>query len=162
MPMNSLNDLFVHELRDLYSAEKQILDALPRMAEAASHPELRSALEQHLETTREQVNRLERIGDGLQVDLKGHKCKGMEGLIQEGKDLLEEEAEPSVRDAALIGAAQRVEHYEISAYGTARAFAERLGHNEAARMLQVTLDEESNTDERLTALAENIVNPEAE
>jgi ferritin-like metal-binding protein YciE len=161
MKLNNLQDLFVHELRDLYSAERLIEEALPRMAEAASHPELKNAFNDHLETTHEQVRRLEQIFDSLGESPKGHKCKGMEGILNEGKDLMKQEAEPDVLDAGLIGQAQRVEHYEISGYGTARTFAERLGFTEAARLLQQTLDEEGETDHRLTNLAERLINPDA-
>ncbi|HEX7051939.1 MAG TPA: ferritin-like domain-containing protein [Longimicrobiales bacterium] len=162
MRLDSLEDLFALELKDLYSAERQIIDALPRMADAARHPELRSALQEHVDVTREQVQRLERISDDLGIDLRGHKCKGMEGLIRQGREIIEEEGDPDVRDAGLIGQAQRVEHYEIAGYGTARTYAERLGFTEAARMLQRTLDEEGDTDQRLTDLAERVVNPDAQ
>lgn len=162
MELRSLQDLLVFELKDLYSAEQQILDVLPRMAEAASHPALRNAFEQHESVTREQVRRLERIFEELGESPKGHKCKGMEGLIREGRDLIAQEADAAVRDAGLIGAAQRIEHYEIAGYGTARTFAERLGMDEAARLLQQTLDEEGETDHRLTGLAEQIINPAAQ
>lgn len=162
MELRSLNDLFTLELKDLYNAEHQILDALPKMAEKASHPELKAALNEHVDVTREQVRRLEEISDTLGVNLRGHKCKGMEGLIHEAKDVMKEEADPNVLDAGLIGQAQRIEHYEIAAYGTARTFAERLGFTEAARLLQQTLDEEGETDHRLTGIAEQVVNPDAQ
>ena len=160
--LNNLQDLFVHELKDLYSAEQQILQVLPKMATATEHQELRQAFEEHLEVTREQVKRLDMIADELGVDLKGHKCRGMEGIIREGQELLDAKADASTLDAALIGAAQRVEHYEIAGYGTARTFARRLGHERAAELLQRTLDEEGNTDHRLTAIAEGMVNREAQ
>ena len=160
--LNSLQELFVHELKDLYSAEQQILQALPKMATATEHQELRQAFEEHLEVTREQVKRLEMIADELDLDLKGHKCRGMEGIIREGQELLDAKADASTLDAALIGAAQRVEHYEIAGYGTARTFARRLGHERAAELLQRTLDEEGNTDHRLTAIAEGMVNRDAQ
>ncbi len=160
--INDLQDLFVHELKDLYSAEKQILKALPEMAEATGHSELREAFQEHERTTREQVKRLDMIADELGVDISGHKCKGMEGIIKEGKELLDSNADPDARDAALIGAAQRVEHYEIAGYGTARTFARRLGHSRAAELLQTTLDEEGNTDHQLTRIAENMVNADAQ
>lgn len=162
MELKSLQDLLVLELKDLYNAEQQILDALPRMAEAASHPALKNAFEQQESVTREQVRRLERIFEDLGESPKGHKCKGMEGLIREGREMIEQEGDASVRDAGLIGAAQRIEHYEIAGYGTARTFAERLGMDEAARLLQQTLDEEGETDHRLTGLAEQVVNPAAQ
>jgi len=160
--LNSLQDLFVHELKDLYSAEQQILQALPKMAGATEHAELRQAFEEHTEVTREQVRRLDMIADELGIDLKGHKCRGMEGIIKEGQELLDSKADASVLDAGLIGAAQRVEHYEMAGYGTARTFARRLGHERAAALLQRTLDEEGNTDHRLTAIAEAMVNRDAQ
>ena len=162
MELKNLQDLFVHELKDLYSAEQQILQALPKMAGSAEHQELRQAFEEHAEVTREQVRRLDIIADELGLDLKGHKCRGMEGIIKEGQELLDSKADASVLDAALIGAAQRVEHYEIAGYGTARTFARRLGHERAAELLQRTLDEEGKTDHRLTAIAEGMVNRDAQ
>lgn len=161
MRLDNLQALFVLELKDLHSAERQLVDALPLMADAASHPELRNAFHEHLETTREQVGRLDRIFDMLGESPTDHKCKGMQGIIDEGKDLLDADIEPDVLDAGLIGAAQRAEHYEISGYGTVRTYAESLGFMDAARMLQQTLDEEGETDHRLTDLAERIVNPAA-
>lgn len=160
--MNSLHDLFVEELKDLYSAESQLVKALPRLAKAASSPELRAAFTEHLEVTRGQVGRLEKIFAGLEVKPRGKKCKAMEGLIEEGKELLQQDASPAVLDAALIVAAQKVEHYEIAGYGSARTFAELLGQAEAARLLQQTLDEEAEADEKLSALARTVINPEAE
>jgi ferritin-like metal-binding protein YciE len=162
MAMESLQDLYLHELKDIYSAEKQILQALPRMAKNASHNELRQAFEEHQRVTEEQVRRLETIFDDLGQNPGGKKCKGMEGLIEEGKEVLEEDADPDVRDAALIAAAQRVEHYEISAYGTARTYARQLGFDKHVELLERTLDEESQTDERLTKLAESRVNTDAQ
>ncbi len=156
-----LEELLVDELKDLYSAENQIIKALPRMAKGASSPELKRSFERHLEETKRQVERLEQIGEALDIRLTGKKCKGMEGLIEEGKELLSEDLEDDALDAGLIGAAQKVEHYEIAAYGTARAHAMVLGYNKAAKLLQQTLDEETATDKKLTALAENIVNVEA-
>jgi ferritin-like metal-binding protein YciE len=160
--LNDLNDLFVHELKDLYSAEQQILKALPQMAAATSHQELRQAFVEHEQMTRDQVQRLDMIADDLGIDLKGHKCKGMEGIIDEGQQILKAKGDSDVLDAGLIGAAQRVEHYEIAGYGTARTFARRLGHNRAAELLQQTLDEEGNTDQRLTRIAESMVNRDAQ
>ena len=160
--LNSLQDLFVHELKDLYSAEQQILQALPKMAGATEHERLRQAFEDHARVTRDQVRRLDMIADDLGIDLKGHKCKGIEGIIKEGEDLIGSRTEPDVMDAGLIGAAQRVEHYEIAGYGTARTFARRLGHARAAELLQQTLDEEGNTDQQLTQIAEDLVNPDAQ
>ena len=162
MELKNLQDLFVHELKDLYSAEQQILQALPKMAGATGHQELRQAFEEHAEVTREQVRRLDMIADELGLDLKGHKCRGMEGIIKEGQELLDSKADPDVLDAGLIGAAQRVEHYEMAGYGTARTFARRLGHERAAELLQRTLDEEGTTDHRLTEIAEGMVNRDAQ
>jgi ferritin-like metal-binding protein YciE len=160
--LNSLEDLFVHELKDLYSAEQQILTALPKMAAATQHQELRRAFEEHERMTRDQVQRLDMIADDLGVSIKGHKCKGMEGIIKEGEELISSRADADVLDAGLIGAAQRVEHYEIAGYGTARTFARRLGHDRAAELLQQTLDEEGSTDKRLTSIAEGMVNRDAQ
>jgi ferritin-like metal-binding protein YciE len=158
---NPLEELLQDELKDLYNAEAQIVKALPRMAKAASSPELRRAFERHLEETRRQVERLDQIGEELQIKLTGKKCKGMEGLIAEGKELMEEDLEQDALDAGLIGAAQKVEHYEIAAYGTARTHAEMLGYRRVAKLLQQTLNEEGATDKKLTQLAESIVNYEA-
>jgi ferritin-like metal-binding protein YciE len=162
MGLESMQDLYLHELKDIHSAEKQILQALPKMAKAATHDELRKAFEEHRTVTEEQVRRLETIFDDLGQKAGGEKCKGMEGLIKEGEDVLEEDADPDVRDAALIAAAQRVEHYEIAAYGTARTYARQLGFDRHAELLQQTLDEEGQTDQRLTKLAESRINPEAQ
>lgn len=162
MGMESMQDLYLHELRDIYNAEKQILQALPKMAKAANHDELRRAFEEHRQVTEEQVRRLDTIFDDLGQKSSGKKCKGMEGLIEEGEEILKEDADPDVRDAALIAAAQRVEHYEISAYGTARTYAQSLGFNNHVELLQRTLDEEAQTDERLSKLAESRVNRDAE
>lgn len=161
MNMDSLKDLLVHELKDLYSAENQILDALPKMADAAEHAELRQAFEEHRRQTEEHVRRLERIFEGLNEKPGGEKCKGMQGLIAEGEELLKKQDRGDVLDAGLIAAAQRVEHYEIAAYGAARTYARRLGLQEDAQLLQQTLDEEGNTDERLTQIAESRVNEDA-
>ncbi len=158
---NPLEELLVDELKDLYSAEKQIVAALPKMAKAASSPDLRRAFERHLDETRRQVERLEQIGEDLDVRLTGKKCKGMEGLIDEGKELMEEDLDENALDAGLIGAAQKVEHYEIASYGTARTHATLLGYKKAAKLLQQTLDEEGATDKKLTALADSLVNVEA-
>jgi ferritin-like metal-binding protein YciE len=156
MKLESLKELYVSELQDLYDAEEQILQALPKMAQAASSSRLRSAFEQHLEQTRGQVQRLDTIFQQLGADPKGKKCKGLAGLVAEGQDLLKEKAEPEVRDAGLIAAAQKVEHYEIAGYGTVRTYAEILGEKNAARLLQQTLDEEGETDKKLTSIAERI------
>ena len=163
MSVESLEKLLAHELKDLYSAEKQILQALPKMAKAAKNPELKKAFETHLKQTEQQVKRIEKIFDGgLEGSPAGKKCKGMEGLVEEGKEILQEEMPDELRDAALIGAAQKVEHYEMAAYGTARAMAERLGMKEAVQLLQQTLDEEGETDKLLTGIAERWVNRQAE
>jgi ferritin-like metal-binding protein YciE len=159
--LKDLNDLFTHELKDLYSAEQQILEALPKMADATEHPQLRQAFQEHEQVTRGQVQRLQTIATELGVEIDGHTCKGMEGLLKEGQDVIEANADPSARDAALIGAAQRVEHYEIAGYGTARTYARMLGHDNAAELLQTTLSEEGSTDHRLTRLAEGMINRDA-
>ncbi|HEV2131986.1 MAG TPA: ferritin-like domain-containing protein, partial [Longimicrobiaceae bacterium] len=141
MALNNLKDLYVEQLRDLYSAENQILKALPQMAEKASHQELRSAFEEHRTVTERQVERLDRIFSDLGENPKGHHCKGMEGLIKEGQELMGEKAADDVLDSGLIAAAQRVEHYEMAGYGTVRTYADMLGQQEHARLLQQTLDE---------------------
>jgi len=158
---NPLEELLQDELKDLYSAENQIIKALPKMAKAASSPELRRAFERHLEETRRQVERLDQIGEELEMKMTGKKCKGMEGLIAEGKELIEEDLDEDALDAGLIGAAQKVEHYEIAAYGTARTHAEMLGYRRVAKLLQQTLNEEGATDKKLTQLAESVINYEA-
>ena len=158
---NPLQELLVDELKDLYSAENQILKALPKMAKAANSPELKRAFERHLEETRRQVERLDQISEALDIRLTGKKCKGMEGLIEEGKEIMSEDLDDNTLDAGLIGAAQKVEHYEIAGYGTARTHAAMLGYNKAAKLLQQTLDEEGATDKKLTALAESVINVEA-
>ena len=158
---NPLEELLIDEIKDIYSAENQIIKALPKMAKAASSPELKRAFERHLEETRRQVERLNQIGDQLDIKLTGKKCKGMEGLIEEGKEMMEEDLDDNALDAGLIGAAQKVEHYEIAAYGTARTHASLLGYNKIAKLLQQTLDEEGATDKKLTALAESVINVEA-
>jgi ferritin-like metal-binding protein YciE len=158
---NPLEELLIDELRDIYNAENQIIKALPKMAKAATSSDLRRAFERHLEETRKQVERLETIGETLDIKLTGKKCVGMEGLIDEGKEIMQEDLEEPALDAGLIGAAQKVEHYEIAAYGTARAHAAMLGMNKIAKLLQQTLDEEGRTDKLLTQLAESVVNVEA-
>ena len=160
MKITSLRDLWIDELKDLMNAENQILKALPKMAKAAKNEELRSAFEEHLEQTRGHVERLEQIFESIEETARGKKCKGMEGVIAEGKEMLELDLPEPVGDAALIGAAQRVEHYEIAAYGTARTHAEILSESDAVTLLEQTLEEEKETDERLTSIAES-VNPEA-
>jgi ferritin-like metal-binding protein YciE len=162
MSLGTLNDLLVEELKDLYSAENQLLKALPRMAKAASDPALKAAFEEHLEVTRTQVERLDAVFEQIGAKAKGKKCVAMEGLIAEAKELLEEEADPAVLDAALIAAAQKVEHYEMAGYGCVRTYARLLGYEEAAELLQATLDEEGEADKKLTGLAESVINVEAE
>lgn len=156
MKMESLQELYVDELKDLYSAEKQLLKALPKMAKAASSDELRQSFEDHLEETMIQVERLEQIFEDLEVSPRGKKCVGMEGLIEEGKELMEEDAEPDVLDAGLIAKAQHIEHYEMAGYGCVRTYAELLGYKDAAKLLQATLDEEGAADKKLTGLAQTI------
>jgi ferritin-like metal-binding protein YciE len=162
MKLNTLQDLFVEELQDVYDAENQILKALPKMAKAASAPELQRAFEEHLEQSRMHVERLDRVFQQLGAKPKGKPCKGMQGLIAEGEEMIKEKADPAVRDAGLIAAAQRVEHYEMAAYGCARTYARQLGQQQAASLLQQTLDEEGMTDKKLTQLAESLINLEAE
>ena len=154
MKIQSLDDALHHELSDLYSAEKQLAQALPKMAKAATSRELKNAFEQHLDQTQQHVERIERIGKDLDLDVKGHTCEAMKGLIEEGSGLMKDNDPSEALDAALISAAQRIEHYEIAAYGSARTFARHLGHEEAARLLDQTLTEESDTDEKLTRIAE--------
>jgi len=156
MKMESLQELFVEKLRDLYSAENQIIKALPKMVKAASSEQLRNGFEEHLEQTRQQVERLDQIFEELDEKPKGKKSKGMQGLLEEGKELMEEDIDPEVLDAGLIAAAQHVEHYEIAGYGCVRTYAELLGFSNATKLLQQTLDEEKQTDAKLTSLAEEI------
>lgn len=160
MANEGLRELYVGELKDLYSAENQLVKALPKMAKAASSDELRQGFEEHLEQTRGHVQRLEKIFESLDESPKGKKCAGMEGLVKEGSEAMEEDFEGALMDAALIGAAQRVEHYEIAAYGTASEFAKILGESEHVTLLEETLQEEKETDEKLTELAKTI-NPKA-
>jgi ferritin-like metal-binding protein YciE len=159
--MKSLEDLLAHELKDLYSAEKQLTKALPKMAKAATSDDLRQAFETHLEETEQQIAHLEEIFEKLDLPTRGTKCLAMEGLIEEGKEILAEDMEDMVRDAALIAAAQRVEHYEIAGYGCARTFAQQLGHEAVAQTLQEILDQEKATDEKLTEIAMQHINQEA-
>ena len=158
MSLLTLRDVFVEQLKDMYSAENQIIKALPKMAKTASSPELRQAFETHLEQTRTQAERLEQVGEIIDESIKGKKCKGMEGLLEEGKETLEMkgEASPAALDAAMIADAQRVEHYEIAAYGTLCAFAKQLGLRDAMELLRETLEEEEQTDERLTEIASQV------
>jgi ferritin-like metal-binding protein YciE len=160
--MDTLQELFEDELKDLYSAENQLLKALPKMAKKAASETLQAAFTAHLEETEGQVDRLTKIGELMEIKLTGKKCKAMEGLVEEGKEVLEEEGRSAVIDAALIGAAQRVEHYEIAAYGTAKAFAEQLGLTEVAELLSETLDEESAADEKLSTISLEEVLPATE
>ena len=162
MELETLRDLYIDELKDLYSAENQILKAMPRMIKAATHKDLKKAFATHERQTREHVKRLERICKQLGVVPKGKKCYGMEGLLDEGKDLISEKPEPEVLDAGLISAAQHVEHYEMAGYGTVRTFARQLGYESQAELLQRTLDEEGDTDKLLTELAVTTINIDAE
>ncbi|MGE3317648.1 MAG: ferritin-like domain-containing protein [Planctomycetaceae bacterium] len=162
MKLNSMEDLLLHEIKDLYNAEKQLMKALPRMAKAAASSELAELIEAHLEETEKQAERLEDILQQLGKAARGTTCKAMEGLVKEGAELIEEEGDPAVKDAALIAAAQRVEHYEIAGYGAARTFAQQLGLNDIAELLQQSLDEEHAADQKLNELAMSHINPKAE
>lgn len=159
--LNSLHDLYIEELRDLYNAENQLIKALPKMAKRATSVELRSALEEHLQQTRGQVERLDIIFHRLDESPKGSTCEGMKGIIEEGEDLMDVDAPGMVCDAGIISSAQRVEHYEIAGYGTVRTYARQLGFEDDARLLQETLDEEGEADKKLTSIAESRVNIEA-
>jgi ferritin-like metal-binding protein YciE len=161
MNLDNLRKLYVHELKDLYSAEKQLLEALPKMERAASDEGLKKAFADHLEETKRHVRRLEKIFEGLEFEPGGQKCAGMEGLIEEGSDMIEEDAPEDVKDAGLIAAAQRVEHYEMAGYGVARTYAEKLGDYDAADLLQETLNEEGAADRKLSTLATRRINFEA-
>ena len=159
--LTSPRDLLIEELKDLYSAESQLIKALPKMAKAAKSPELREAFQTHLEETEEQISRLEEVAESLGESLKGKKCKAMEGLIAEGKEIMEEEEDSPALDAGLILAAQKVEHYEIASYGGLCAWAQSMGHSDAFDLLKQTLDEEKTTDDKLSQLAESL-NAEAQ
>jgi ferritin-like metal-binding protein YciE len=161
MELKSLDDVLEAELKDLYSAEKQLVAALPDIAEAATSKDLKAAVTEHLDETRGHVSRLEDVFQAIGIEPESEHCDGMEGLISEGSEIADANGDGDARDAALIGAAQRVEHYEIAAYGTARALARQLGHTDAAKLLDQTLDEESAADEKLTQIAEASVNPAA-
>jgi ferritin-like metal-binding protein YciE len=161
MALESLQDLYLEQLKDLHSAEEQIIEALPKMIERTKNPELRQGFEKHLAQTKEHLRRLDQIGQRAGQKLSGHKCKGMEGLIEEGDELMKKRADSDVLDAALIAAAQRVEHYEMAGYGCARTYARLLGLDDDAKLLQQTLDEEGDTDHKLTDLAERVINIEA-
>jgi ferritin-like metal-binding protein YciE len=156
MPENSLQELYVEQLRDLYNAESQLVKALPKMAKAAHSDELRKGLEHHLEQTKGHVDRLEQIFGAMDESPKGRKCAGMEGLVEEGEEVIKERSDSDALDSGLIASAQRVEHYEIAGYGTVRTFAELLGEDEAVKLLQQTLGEEKETDEKLTELAKQV------
>lgn len=158
MELQELQQLFVHELKDVYSAEKQILKALPKMIKAASNDDLSSALEEHRQVTEKQVERLDMVLKALDETNRGKKCKGMEGLLEEGSDLLQEDASAEVLDAGIIAATQKVEHYEIAAYGTLVSFARQLGHTQAAKLLELTLAEEKEADLKLSEVAEASIN----
>ena len=160
MSAENLQELFVEELRDIYDAEKQLTKALPKLAKAAESSELRSAFEDHLEITKAHVGRLEEVFKLMGIAARGKTCEGMKGLIEEGQEAMEE-LDGTVLDAALIASAQKVEHYEIALYGTLCSFAQQLGHQEAARLLHETLDEEKKTDQKLTQLAERGINRKA-
>jgi ferritin-like metal-binding protein YciE len=162
MELDTLKDLYIDEIKDLYSAEKQLVKALPKMAKAAKDPQLQQAFRTHLKETAEHAARLEQICKDLGVSPRGKKCVGMEGLIEEGSELIKEGADPDVLDAGLISKAQHVEHYEIAGYGTVRTYARQLGFENHAELLQQTLDEEGRTDHLLTELAESGINVEAE
>ena len=161
MKLETLQDLLIDQLKDIYSAENQLIKALPRMAKAATSDSLQDAFESHLAETEKQVERLDQIFERLEVKPGRKKCKAMEGLLEEGKEVISEDAEPMVHDAALIAAAQRVEHYEIAAYGCARTFATLLGDNATADLLEESLSEESAADEKLTEVAMSGINQEA-
>jgi ferritin-like metal-binding protein YciE len=161
MSLDSMEKLFLEELKDIYHAEKQLIRALPRMAKAAESPELQQAFTKHLKETQGQVQRLERVFKELGQPARGKRCKGMEGLVEEGKEKMEEDGEAPVMDAALIASAQKVEHYEMAAYGCLRTYAQLLGYSEAARLLEETLKEEEATDKKLTELGESGINEAA-
>lgn len=158
MKLDTLEKLLVHELKDLHSAERQLVEALPKMAAAAKHPDLTKAFEDHLKETKSHVSRLENIFEGLDFEPGGHRCEAMAGLIKEGEGMISADADSEVRDAGLIACAQRVEHYEIAAYGTSVALATKLGKHEIAESLRTTLEEEGKADRDLTHLAERVVN----
>jgi ferritin-like metal-binding protein YciE len=161
MSLSSLKELYVEELKDLYNAENQLLKALPAMSDAATEPKLKAAFKEHLQQTEGHVQRLTTIFETLGESPRGKVCKAMKGLVAEGEEVIEEDGNPAVKDAALIAAGQRVEHYEMAGYGSAKTFATLLGEKDAVNLLQQTLDEEGQTDEKLTALATSTVNPHA-
>ena len=159
--LNSLDDLLVQQLEDLYDAEQRITSALPKMAKAAGNAQLKSAFEQHLTETKGQINRLERVFKQLGKTPQRESCEAMKGLVSEGEEMVNAKGDRSVKDAALIAAAQRVEHYEMAGYGTARSLAQQIGRSDVANLLQETLDEEGATDKKLTQIAESLVNVQA-
>jgi ferritin-like metal-binding protein YciE len=161
MAVKSVNDLLLDELRDIYHAEKQLVKALPKMAKKAKSDKLRQAMEQHFEETKGQVDRLEQVFDKLDARTRGKRCEAMEGLVEEAQEAMEEITTPEVLDAAMIAAAQKVEHYEIASYGSARALAEALGHQEVAQLLEQTLEEEKQADRKLNEIALSDVNKRA-
>jgi ferritin-like metal-binding protein YciE len=161
MELNTLKDLYVHELRDLYSAEKQLMKAIPKMEKAAKNKELAAGFREHLEQTKEHAHRLERVLSTLGQSTRGPKCQGMAGIVAEGAEMIEEEGDEEVKDAGLIAAAQRVEHYEMAGYGTARTYAELVGDNEGSKLLSQTFEEEKETDQKLTKLAKSAINVNA-
>jgi len=156
MRMDNLQQLFIKELRDLYDAENQITEALPKLIDAAHHPELKSALREHLQVTKQQISRLDQIFQRLNQKATGESCKGMKGVIKEGDEIVSSGGDPSTVDAGIISAAQRVEHYEMAGYGTVRTYAQLLGQQEMARLLQQTLDEEAEADEKLSQIARSV------
>ena len=158
MKLETLKDLYIHELKDLYSAENQIIKALPKMVEASTNEQLAAGFEEHLKQTKQHAARLEKILTSHDESTRGPKCEGMEGLVKEGEEMIKEDADEEVRDAGLIAAAQRVEHYEMAGYGCARTYAELLGDRQGAQLLQTTLTEESDTDKKLTKLAKSVIN----
>jgi ferritin-like metal-binding protein YciE len=162
MKLETLRDLYVEQLHDLYSAETQLVKALPKMAKAASHPQLQRAFQTHLSQTEQHVQRLEQLFKQLGAKPKSQTCKGMEGLITEGEEMIKMKGDPAAIDAGLIATAQRVEHYEIAGYGCVRTYAQQLGDQQAVQLLQQTLNEEGATDKQLTQLAEQVINLEAE
>jgi ferritin-like metal-binding protein YciE len=162
MALDSLEKLFVEELKDTYNGEKQLLKALKKMSKAAADQTLSKAFADHLAETEKQVERLEQVFESIDMAPKGKMCEGIKGIVQEGNDMMEEDGEDEVKDAALIAAAQRVEHYEIAAYGTLRHYAERLGYTKAEKLLAQTLDEEKAADEKLNVIAKRLVNPKAQ
>lgn len=161
MKMETLRDLMIEELADIYDAEHQIIEALPKMKKAAKSSDLKQSFQEHLDMTREHVSRLEQVFELMEQKPKRKACKAMKGLIKEGEDMIEEDADRDVKDAGLIAAAQRVEHYEIAAYGTAMAYAKQIGMDQAIKLLSQTLEEEKQTDVKLSQLAESTINIKA-